>query len=444
MPRIGIRRADITPPVGIPLIGFAGRGPAIGVHDPLYATALVASDGSQTIALIACDLLYVSADLTAAVRQEIEGRLGIPGTCVALTCTHTHYGPETDPESSHPDVAAYLGALMFQLAGLVQEAMASRQTALLGVGWGQSDIGINRRERRPDGSIWLGRNPGGPVDRSVGVCRIGDACGVPMATIVNFAAHPVSQNSRMQLVSSDYPGQARQVIERLTGAPCLFLQGACGDINAVRMEDSYEPARSLGVRLGCEVVRVWETIAPSHEGCLASASEVRRLPGYRYGSAEHASALAAELDDEVRRLQAEKAPEGARYWAELRLKRAREAVASWHGGPALEPVDAEFQAYRLGDLAWATAPAEVFNEIGGEVKALSPFRDTFFVGYANGSIGYLPTPNAYDEGGYEVTHACRVDPAAAGIAIETCSRLLQQVAATGPTGAEEGTCASTS
>ncbi len=431
MLKIGVARTDITPPVGIALIGFAGRGPSLGVHDPLYATALVATDGVRTLAIVGCDLLYVGADLVALVREEVRTRLGIPGECVALSCTHTHYGPETRLDDAAPDVQAYLGALRFRLAGAVQEAAASAQPAQLGMGWGRSDIGINRRERRPDGVIVLGRNPEGPIDRALGVLRIDGVDGRPLATVYNFATHPVSQGGAMRYISADYPGQAREVVEQLTGAPCFQLQGACGNINSDRMEPTYEPARSLGTRLGCEVVRVWETIATHEATWVQSVSQVEALPCYRYGSQEQAEKLAADLERDLQRLKAEKASAGAIYWAESRLERVSAAVQSWRSGVPLEPVTAEFSAHRLGDLALATAPGEIFNELGVEVKSSSPFKDTFFVGYTNGSIGYVPVPAAYPEGGYEVTHACRVDPEASRILVRTCGQLLAQLHAGG-------------
>ncbi len=427
MVRIGIRKTEITPPVGIPLVGFAGRGPSVGIHDSLYATAFVASGENQTIAIVDCDLLGINAEFTQAVRDEVHDRTGIPPQHLMIACTHTHYGPDVYRDKARPDVSAYQSHLKFQLAGIVQEAMDAQEPAQIGVGWGQSFIGINRRERKPDGNIVLGQNPGGPIDRSVGVCRISAADGRPLGTIVNFATHPVSQTGSMRFISADYPGQTRDIVEQLTGAPCLFLQGACGNINSVRMEDSHEPPRSLGTRLGCEVVRIWETIETAEISQVAAAIETRQLPRYRYGSQESAEQLVCDLEEQLERLKARDESSGSVYWAELRLNRVRQAVASWKGEQEMEPVSAEFQAYRLGDLAWATAPAEVFNEIGQEIKSASPFGHTFFVGYTNGSIGYVPVPEAYPEGGYEVTHACQVDPEASQILSRTCLALLESI-----------------
>jgi len=428
MARIGIRRIDITPPVGIPLMGFAGRGVSTGIHDPLFATALVASESDETVVIIGCDLLGVNADLTREVREEVTARTGLPPDHLMIACTHTHYGPNVYRAGERPDEIAYQSNLKYRLAGVVEEAMDNQEEARLGVEYGASDIGINRRERGDDGTIRLGQNPDGPVDRSVGICRIDTVEGEPVAVIVNFATHPVSQTGKMRLISADYPGQVRNVVEQLTGATCLFLQGACGNINPIRMENDYEPARSLGTRLGCEAVRIWETTSTSDIGPVRGEASFESLPAYRYGSLERAEELVEELTAELERLKTEGAEGGAIYWTESRLGRVKAALSSWRDGVAAEPIGAEFQALRIGDLAVASASGEIFTELGSRVREDSKAKHTFFSGYANGSIGYVPVPEAYDEGGYEVTHACRVDPEASSMLLRACGRLIANVA----------------
>lgn len=425
--RAGVTRADITPPVGIPMVGFAGREPSNAIHDPLTATALVVeSNGSQWV-LMACDLLQLDAETVGAFRQAIAEQTEIDPSRVLFACSHNHYGPDVD-RSETPIVNAYREYLKHRFAGLVVEARNEMIGVHLGIGWGSSDIGINRRERRPNGSIVLGNNPDGPVDRQVAVVRIDGDDGRPLACLVNFACHPVCQSWQQRAISADYPGRTREVVEQLTGAKCLFLQGAAGNINPIRMEYSYEPARTLGTRLGCEVVRVWETIHPEPVARVASATRTVTLPRYRYSSHENAQRLADQLNAEVARLEAQGSSSGSLWWAKRRLRRVTEALESWQTGKPLPPVVGEVQAWRLGEVAFATAPAEVFAESGSYVKQHSPLPQTFFVGYANGSIGYLPTPEAYTEGGYEVTHACQVDPDAAPTINRTCLELLESLA----------------
>jgi hypothetical protein len=426
---VGVARADITPPVGIKSMGFAARGPLTRLHDPLYATALVVADGERRAALLSCDLLGLDDDVVSDVRADVERRAGIAPGDVTVTCTHTHYGPDAFRTRDDPLVDAYRTNLIHVLGGVVEEAAASVAPALLGVGWGESHIGVNRREKLPDGRVILGQNPTGPIDRAVGVLRIDAPDGTPVACVVNSQTHPVSQASQVDHISADYPGKMREVVEMLTGAKCLFLQGACGNINAVIMEPRYEPARTLGTRLGCEVVRVWETVAPEPVTGLDVAGTTVELPRIRYGSAEKAEEVVRTIESDLERLRADAqhAPAGRIDRYERRLGWARDAADSWRTGELPEPVEAELQGWRIGPFAFATAPGEIFNQIGVQVKEGSPFQDTFFVTYANGYIGYVPVPEAYPDGGYEVMQASQVDPEAAAMVAEGCLGLLRDL-----------------
>lgn len=89
----GVARATITPPVGIALVGFAGRGPSEVVHDELFATALALEAGGTQSVLLTGDVLFFTEAFTADVREEIERRTGIPGRNVLHCASHTHYGP---------------------------------------------------------------------------------------------------------------------------------------------------------------------------------------------------------------------------------------------------------------------------------------------------------------------------------------------------------------
>jgi hypothetical protein len=424
---LGVARVNITPPTGIPMVGFAGREGATETHDPLTATALGCVFAETRAVLICLDLLGLRAETVAEFRQAVAAAAQVDPGHVILACAHNHYGPAVDRNTEAEIVAAYRENLKHLLAGVARQALDQARPARVGVGWGTSDVGINRRERSADGQIILGQNPSGPVDRQVGVARLDDADGRPLATLVNFACHPVCQGGQMQALSADYPGRVREVVESLTGAPCLFLQGACGNINPILMVHAYEPARTLGTRLGCEAVRVWEAISSHSLERLDLTARTLALPRYRYGSAGQAARLQAELERQVAELSRPDAPASQRWWAERRLERVTEAVRSWQTGEPLAPVEAEVQAWRFDDLALVTAPGEIFCEIGTRVKERSPLGRTFFVGYANGYMGYVPVRTAYDEGGYEVTHACQVDPEAGERLEQAALELLSAV-----------------
>jgi hypothetical protein len=198
------------------------------------------------------------------------------------------------------------------------------------------------------------------------------------------------------------------------------------------MEPCYEPARSLGVRLGCEVVRLWELCSQADFETLRAdkinfTSKIIDLPRTRYGSHENAAELIESLEQEIIKLNENDGAESSLQWAERRLQRAQEALDSWISGTLLEPVQAEVQVLQIGDFALVTTPGEIFNQIGMQVKTESPFKHTWFLSCTNGSIGYVPVPEAYADGGYEVTHASRVAPGAAGILTRSCLELLREI-----------------
>jgi neutral ceramidase len=422
----GVCRVVITPPIGIGMTGFAGRGPSEGVQDDLTATVLALSDGERSLALVALDLLYLPAGMVARVRGAVAKRTGLAPDVVQLLCSHTHYGPEVGSDAEPPgeDVAAYQEELTRKVAGAVGAAWAGRREARLSVATGECRIGVNRRERRPDGQLVLGQNPSGPCDRELHVGRLDSADGSPLATLVGFACHPVSQGGRWTQLSADFPGRMRAAAEALTGSPCLFAQGAAGNINPVQMEHSHEPARRLGTILGAAVVQAYEEAQPETTDTVATLRADLGLPAMTFPDTEAGAAAVAALEADLQRLAESGAAAGSLWWCEHRLKRARAMLASRETGQPLPPVPAEVSAFRIGPLAAVTVPGELFCEIGMRIKAASPLPYTLIAGYTNGSVGYLPTAEAYTEGGYEVTHACRVDPAAGEMIAAEAGRLL--------------------
>jgi hypothetical protein len=425
------------------MFGFAGRGPAAGIHDDLTATALVLegpqaelSSGAQgagisRLAIIACDLLFLRAEETRAVREAIARLTDVPPDHVVIACSHTHYGPltELDREEQGPLVESYLANLVHLLAGAVAMARDRAVPCRLGFAQGEVRIGINRRERTADGQIILGQNPLGPVDPRIAVLRIDDD-GQPLAAVLNYACHPVSLGSKCTDISADFPGTARRLVEEQTGAMCLFLQGATGNINPLLMGWDWTHLARLGLPLGAEAVRAYWNAAPSVEpasGGMAVASSRLHLPPLLPSSIDEGREMVAMLECERERLSAAGA-EAALWWAEKRLERARRGLDAVQDGTPVPPVEAELMALRLSDsVGLVTAPGEIFTEIGQSIVARSPFALTLYATYANGTIQYVPTRAAYAEGGYEVTHACQVAPEAGEEIEEESLRLLRSI-----------------
>jgi hypothetical protein len=454
----GTVRVVITPPVGIHLTGFAGRAPSLGVHDDLFATALVLAEPDSTsgeasldtrVAIVAVDVLGMYGDQIApAIKAEVERTTGIPGARVLLCCSHTHYGPvfEGREGGDAPIAVAYREALTHHIAGLVLAASAALRPVNLAVGRGKVKIGINRRELR-DGRIVLGQNPGGPLDSDVLVWRFDAAAspdtptpdpGAPVgwlrrtpetvATIVNYACHPVSLSGSMRFITADFPGVARAEVERLVGGTCLYLQGACGNINPSLMAPEWNVPERLGRALGAEATRALLFAEPVESAPLRFTRQETGLPALLPISIEDGERRIADAESERARILAQNKPNPGRlWWLDRTLERTRAGVESLRTGVPLPPVDGTYAALRLGDTALVTNPTELFCELGMEIKRESPFPHTAVVGYTDGAIGYVPTPGAYPEGGYEVERASRVNPGAAAHLQEVSLALLRSL-----------------
>jgi hypothetical protein len=296
---------------------------------------------------------------------------------------------------------------------------------------------VNRREKRTDGTTVIGVNPTGPIDREVGVIRLDDDAGRPIAVLVSYACHPVILGPLSYALSADFVGRTRVVVEAAIEAPCLFLQGCTGDLNPIGgVTDRYDNCYRLGTILGGEVVKTFAGIEPGPARDLRAVRRAFDLPLQPLDPIPAIEQEIAELRDRLASLQAEATPELLVRGAEFGLARAERALVEARAGRTQHAIPFEVQALRLGDVGIAAAPAELFVEIGLEIKRRSPFAATLALGYANGCIGYVPVPAAYPDGGYEVDRAHKgygqlaaVAPAAAGLIADTAVELLSALGA---------------
>ncbi|MGI8913881.1 MAG: hypothetical protein ACR2JY_08920 [Chloroflexota bacterium] len=451
----GVARVVITPPVGIGMVGYAGRGPSVGIHDDLQATVLVLAEqiggnaaAAGRVALVTLDVLGMQGEaITTAIKSQVEQVTGIPAARVFLACSHTHYGPVVSPphdgeSDGAAQALAYQAALPHHVAGAVVMADAARRPITLAAGRGDVRIGINRRERLPDGRIILGQNPAGTIDTEMQVWRLDAADGAavdpgaplgwlqrapePVAVLINYACHPVSLASQMRLISAEFPSVTRGVVEHLVGGTALYVQGACGNINPGLIGPDWGQPVRLGRALGAEATRVALLAQPIAGTPLRVVREAVAFPGMLPASKEAGREQIVRLEADRERLAAQQGNDGAKWWNARGLERARQALEALESGERVV-VEGELSVLRLGDAALAFNPTELFCEFGMAIKAASPFPWTAIAGYTDGSAGYFPTRASYPEGGYEVDRACRVAPEAGELLQETTIRLLQSV-----------------
>jgi neutral ceramidase len=378
--RAGIERIDITPPLGIQMAGYNSTGrPAKGVLDPLYAQALVLDDGRRSVALVTLDLIFTLLDPEMnAIRARVRQSSGIED--VIFIASHTHSGPifMDQPEWNRKTIEA--------IAAGIDRAYGKRAPVRFGTGWGQTQIGANRRYQPVDGPevmFWRNatRSPTFPVDPTVGVIRIDRADGVPFAVLVNYACHPVVFGPDNRDYSADYPGEMRKTVEAaFPGSMCFFLQGGCGDINPYYdktplIEEGVRHMKETGRQVGEEVNRVLRTIVTRAPAAPEIALHVRVVPfEWRWDRAESEKLFASRSPD-------------SRPLARYPL---------WGDPPKLPVTTLVLNR----ELAFVGMPAEPFVEFQMYLRAQSPLPSTYFLGYCNGNINYIPTIHAAARGGY--------------------------------------------
>ena len=147
----GVCRTDITPPPGVWMCGYAFRNTgAVGVHDPLHATALVFDNGDRRVGIVSLDLIALGIELVASIREKVSETVGIAPDALMLHCTHTHGGPNVAPLNAMGEYdQAYMSVMERKIVGAIEQASRSMIPVRLSAGEAPVQIGINRRQRSP-------------------------------------------------------------------------------------------------------------------------------------------------------------------------------------------------------------------------------------------------------------------------------------------------------
>jgi neutral ceramidase len=413
--RAGVARIDITPPVGVDLTGFIARqNPSEGVRDPLYVRALVLDDDDQQIALVSCDLLGLDRDLVVEVRDRIALATDIAAPQVMIACTHTHGGPATitlvDCGKIDPD---YVETLLPRIVETVVEAQARLQAATLAVGNATTSAGVHNR-----------RNPSDLIDPEVGLLRVDDAEGAPLAVVVNYTCHPTTLNHTNRRITADYPGLVTSHIEEATGAVALFLMGAIGDVGPITRGE--ESLATIGHAVADAALAALPGLASMPDSHLEVAGEMLHLPLLAIPTREQWNTWRIEYEHAAFAAESKGQPAEAKVqWALVHwTERMFEAMQEDKLSPT---VNAEIQMIRVGDLVLIGVPGEYFVELGLQIKEgirQSGVSQVMICGFANGNVGYIPARRAYALGGYEVADAYKYYGYAAALAPEAGEQIV--------------------
>ena len=351
-------------------------------------------------------------------------------------------------------VAPYWETLFSQTIRAARQAHQAMRPARIGADYGSSNVAVNRRLPLPEGRTVVSQYPDGFTDPTVTVARIDGTDGTPIAAIVGYACHPITLAFQNRLLSPDYPGVVRSVVERLTGATCLFLQGCAGDQMPIEgLTGDTSVHRRLGTRIGAEAAETYLRIDPEGRrwvfdrvvesgaplglqraepgppvpGGVRVATGTVTMPIRPLGDAKALRAAADAIREELDQLRAASAPDAEIADGMFRLKRAEMRSAWLERFEGRRAVDLELHGIRIGPFAVVGFPGEPFASIGVAVREGSPFPVTLMSGYTNGWSGYVPTDDAFAVGGYEVEWGSAFDVGAADALIAAALAVLEEL-----------------
>ena len=385
MSKVGVCKVDITPPIGIDFVGYHRETGINNIEERIYGTVFVFEKGEMKTVFISIDNIGMLVEDTNMIRERVASELHVPFERITVVYTHTHSGPETVGDD--PLVQSYKTILV---NNVVQGAVtANKNLKRCEVGWGVTTggIGVNRRERTSDGRAKMGINIEGVVDKRIGMLAIRDAETKELSGIIVFCtAHPNVLKGDSDVLSADYPGMAREILERIVNCPIIIVQGAAGNVNA-KYRGSREALTQMAYMLSGHVLTMLSTVTYNPIVTVRTISSTMQMKLKDIPEIDEIRSM-AQLAEKQWGVNTDE-------WLTIVLEKYKQGMRQLS-------IDLEVQLFQVNDGMFSGIPMEPFSEMSLEVKERLQNELAFFGGYMNGYIGYLPTTEEFVYGGYEV------------------------------------------
>ena len=443
--KTGYSKICINPPYGAPIVGYYEPRFAKGIADDLFIRAVAFDDGEKKALILAVDVCLLGKSLCDTYKERIAETTGLDKEAIFINTSHTHTGPliSRDFASKKVSPPSYMPFLEDCMVDAAVYALNDLHESTLETAQAQAkNISFIRRYRMKDGSV--ATNPGvlnpeidhplGTPNETVKLVKIlrEDADDI---FIINFGTHPDSVGG--EYISADYMGYACSILENaVPGTKCVFLLGPQGDVNHVNVNPtpgeraistidfdsvprSLKHAEHMGRIIAGAVLSVCSITEKVKTDKISYAFDSVDLPSHQENDKLEEARMIQELYEAGR---ANELPykEMALTTAVARARR----ILNLEKGPASFPFS--LSALKIGDLVFAGIAGEPFTEIGNRICAGSPYENTILCCLTNGSGGYIPTRQAYDEGGYEAGSSA-LRPGSDDILVESMCDLLKKL-----------------
>lgn len=469
--RLGIGRADITPPVGIyhPMWGAARHHRATGVHRQLYGDVLLFAPlegDASPWAQVQLDMVGLSVQTQQEIRQSVGDVVGINPAQVVLSFSHTHsagvFGLDRVHMPGGEMIPPYLEEVRAKMREAASAALADLSECYLTYGTGRCNMAGQRDYWDNDNNLYAcGFNPDAPADDTLLVVRATAPDGTLRATIVNYACHPTTLAWENTLISPDYVGALRTTVEESTHAPCIFTLGACGELGprrsyvkdtgiadangrqvghaALSVLDSMDPAGHDFVYAGPVIsgatLGTWRNVAQSEHH--VNATHHFSGSNYTIDIPQKPRPTLEQLEEELKRFleqQAEADRKGETIEARdlgARAERTRRAIGRDKNLPVGPTYPYTYTIRHFGDAYWVSVGGEPYNALQTNLRAAfpnNPIIVTVLAGELSG--GYLLRADRFGQGLYQEgpsTYAPGCLEQVTGAVIGTIASLEHQV-----------------
>ena len=418
MYNIGFAQEVFTPPVGVGLAGYMNKRPNVGMYDDLYVKAMIIESNGTKCGFLTFDLCSITAELFKDLENLIVEKFGRElHNNLIISATHTHTGP-----SFYAGRANFDEVTLYAYERLIEAVERVLRRALMNLLPGEIEVGsvynnpygFVRRYFMKNGTIvtnpgW--RNPEidrpeSDFDRTISIMKIVQD-GRITAIMCNIVNHGDTVGG--SVVSADWYGRFAQEIQYQlkTSIPVMVVDDASGDINHFDFrQDIKQTSMDEAVRIGrgyakivldklfdleklpeCEiVVKNGSVTIPHRQISEAELAEAKH-------TLETVPDIKKEGDFESQDL-ANKVPAALRHFAQRTINCYEKSVPSH---------TCRLTAIEFGkELAFISLPGEPFNGISRAIRAASPFKHNFIIELAQTKSGYVPMPECFERGGYEV------------------------------------------
>lgn len=426
------------------------------VESPLTVTAFAVESGDDAFVICSCDLVSTSYQLLCSVRERVEGKISLPTDKIIVGAIHTHTAPayarrgdtfggglaclqrftpegvkyeelaKTDAADIFRDEEAH-SYIADKIAEAVIEAWNKKDEGMYAEAFGRAAVGMCRRVCYDDGSakMWGDTNKAnftaleGGNDSGIEILFTYDKNKKLTGVVANVAC-PAQVLEHRNFISSDYWGKVKENLRKEYGEDIyvLGLISAAGDQcprDMIRWVEPESPINDPNIERDYVIERTADPSMFDVSGCKKAARRISDEIKYAF---EEVTSYVSEaelihktfkLDMPVRRVTIEekdKAEEAIKNFFEkhqtgtinfndnARLHIHSGILARFEDQETKNIDEIEVHIIRLGNIAFATNPYELFLDYGNQMRARSKAKQTFLIQLCCGSKGYLPTEKA--------------------------------------------------